>query len=93
MYSPNRTTGQWREHGRESIRQGHKVSAFGNQAEGVQLADVLDQWWTADEPRLWKNYGLTWNMALEAGGFVMGDKVEIHLEIEAVKAQQTVAAG
>ena len=32
-----------------------------------------------------KDFGLTWNMALEAGGFVVGDKVEISLEIEAVR--------
>ncbi len=30
-----------------------------------------------------KDYGLEWNMALEAGGVVVGDKVKIILEIEA----------
>ncbi len=37
-----------------------------------------------------KDYGLTWNAALEAGGVVVGDKIEIGLEIEAIKvpAQQ-----
>jgi polyisoprenoid-binding protein YceI len=39
-----------------------------------------------------KDFGLTWNMALEAGGFVVGDKLEISLEIEAVKAAATAAA-
>ncbi len=33
-----------------------------------------------------KDWGLEWNMALEAGGFVVGDKVKIQLEIQAVKA-------
>lgn len=33
-----------------------------------------------------KDYGLTWNAALEAGGVVVGDKVEITLEIEAIQA-------
>jgi polyisoprenoid-binding protein YceI len=33
-----------------------------------------------------KDWDLTWNMALEAGGVVVGDKVKIELEIEAVKA-------
>jgi polyisoprenoid-binding protein YceI len=33
-----------------------------------------------------KDFGLTWNVALEAGGIVVGDKIEIGLEIEAVKA-------
>ena len=32
-----------------------------------------------------KDFGLTWNMALEAGGFVVGDKIEITLETEAIK--------
>lgn len=32
-----------------------------------------------------REFGLTWNQALEAGGFVVGDKVEIEIEIEAVK--------
>jgi polyisoprenoid-binding protein YceI len=32
-----------------------------------------------------KDFGLVWNMALEAGGFVVGDRVEIQLEIEAMQ--------
>ncbi len=32
-----------------------------------------------------KDYGLTWNAALEAGGVLVGDKITINLEIEAVK--------
>lgn len=32
-----------------------------------------------------KKYGLNWNQALEAGGVLVGDKVEIELEIEAVR--------
>ncbi|HTL37332.1 MAG TPA: YceI family protein [Kofleriaceae bacterium] len=39
-----------------------------------------------------KDFGLTWNLALEAGGFVVGDKIEITLEIEAVKKAASVAA-
>lgn len=31
-----------------------------------------------------KDFGLEWNMALEAGGFMVGDKVKVTLEIEAV---------
>jgi polyisoprenoid-binding protein YceI len=34
-----------------------------------------------------KDFGLTWNQTLDAGGVVVGDKVEIDLEIEAVKAK------
>ena len=34
-----------------------------------------------------KDFGLEWNVALETGGFVVGDKVQIELGIEAVAAQ------
>jgi polyisoprenoid-binding protein YceI len=33
-----------------------------------------------------KDHGLEWNVLLEAGGFVVGDKIEIGLEIEAILA-------
>ena len=33
-----------------------------------------------------KDFGLNWNVALEAGGFLVGEDVEIVLEIQAVKA-------
>ncbi len=39
-----------------------------------------------------KDFGLTWNVALETGGFLVSDKLEITLEIEAVKAAATKAA-
>lgn len=38
------------------------------------------------------DFGLTWNMALEAGGLLVGDKVEIRLDLEAVLASATLAA-
>jgi len=34
-----------------------------------------------------QDFGLTWNKALETGGLVVGDEVEIGLEIEAAQAQ------
>lgn len=33
-------------------------------------------------------FGLTWNQALETGGFLVGDKVTLELEIEAAKDDQ-----
>jgi len=39
-----------------------------------------------------KDYGLTWNVLLEAGGVTVGDKIEITLEIEATLAAASVAA-
>ena len=35
-----------------------------------------------------KDFGLTWNQALEAGGVLVGDEVEITLEVQAVEAQE-----
>jgi polyisoprenoid-binding protein YceI len=34
-----------------------------------------------------KEFGLSWNAALEAGGFVVGDEVTIDLELEFMKAK------
>jgi len=39
-----------------------------------------------------KDFGLGWNTVLEAGGMLVGEKVEITLEIEAVKAAAAQAA-
>ena len=39
-----------------------------------------------------KEFGLTWNQALEAGGVMVGEKVEIEIEIEAVRQDATAAA-
>ena len=33
-----------------------------------------------------KDFGLEWNVALETGGVLVGDKVKIELDIQAVKA-------
>jgi len=33
-----------------------------------------------------KDFGLSWNVALEAGGLLVGEDIKIELEIEAVKA-------
>src|SRR6188768_771395 len=33
-----------------------------------------------------KDFGLTWNQALETGGVLVGEKIEISLDVQAVKA-------
>jgi polyisoprenoid-binding protein YceI len=38
-----------------------------------------------------KDFGLTWNAALETGGVVVGDEVRIELNVEAVLAQKIAA--
>lgn len=34
-----------------------------------------------------KDFGLTWNVGLEAGGFLVGDEIQINLEIEAIQSE------
>ncbi len=38
-----------------------------------------------------KDFGLTWNQALETGGLLVGEDIEIELTLEAVKVQQAAA--
>lgn len=38
-----------------------------------------------------KDFGLTWNKALETGGFVVGDEVNISLDIQGVKKSKKAA--
>ena len=35
-----------------------------------------------------KDFGVNWNAALETGGFLVGDNVEIHLDVQAVRADE-----
>ena len=39
-----------------------------------------------------KEFGLRWNQVLEAGGFMVGDKVEIGLDVQAVRQAASAAA-
>jgi polyisoprenoid-binding protein YceI len=39
-----------------------------------------------------KDFGLTWNQALETGGVVVGDRIEIEAEIQAVKQLEAQVA-
>ena len=32
-----------------------------------------------------KEFGLTWNAALESGGLLVGDKLEILIEVQAIR--------
>jgi polyisoprenoid-binding protein YceI len=65
-----------------------KAVDFALQFDGV----ATDPWgntkagFTAEAEINRKDWGMEWNVALEAGGFVVGEKVKIQLEIEALKA-------
>jgi polyisoprenoid-binding protein YceI len=61
---------------------GRAKDPWGNERAGFSGKATIDR----------KEFGLRWNQALETGGFLVGDKVEIGLEIEAVKAAEAQAA-
>lgn len=55
---------------------GRAVDPWGNERAGFTARTKLDR----------KDFGLTWNQALEAGGVLVADRVDIDIELELVKA-------
>lgn len=39
-----------------------------------------------------KDFGLAWNQVLEAGGVLVGDKIDIEIDVQAIKAAPAAAA-
>ena len=54
---------------------------WGNDRAGFEVATKLDR----------KDYGINWNRALDAGGFVLADDVDIMINVEAVKKRAPAA--
>ena len=62
---------------------GRGMDPWGNERIGFVAKTSIDR----------KDFGLKWNQLLEAGGVLVGDKVEIELDIQAVNtAARDVAA-
>jgi polyisoprenoid-binding protein YceI len=61
---------------------GRARDPWGNERAGFIARTSLDR----------KDFGLRWNQALEAGGVLVGDRVDIELEVQAVKAVAAQAA-
>ena len=55
---------------------GTAVDPFGNTRAGFEASTTISR----------KDFGLTWNAALEAGGVLVADKVRIDLDVSAIKA-------
>src|SRR4030095_14628476 len=55
---------------------GVSTDPWGNQKAGFSAETEINR----------KDFGLEWNVALEAGGVLVGDKVKIQLDIQAAKA-------
>lgn len=51
---------------------------WGNQRVGFTATTEVDR----------KNFGITWNQTLDSGGVLVGDTVEIELNIQAVRADE-----
>jgi polyisoprenoid-binding protein YceI len=66
--------------------------------EVEQLGTVKDPWgneraaFSAKTAIDRKDFGLTWNQALETGGVMVGDKVTLEIEVEAVRQAATKVA-
>lgn len=60
---------------------GKAVDPWGNDRVGFSATASLNR----------KAFGLTWNQALEAGGVLVGETVEIELDVQAVAAQVEAA--
>ena len=61
---------------------GQVKDAWGGTRAGFSARTTIDR----------KEFGLVWNMVLEAGGLTVGDQVEIDIEIEAVRQADVKAA-
>ena len=61
---------------------GRGTDPWGNQRIGFAARTAIDR----------KDFGLAWNQLLEAGGVLVGDRVEIELDIQAVNAAARDAA-
>ena len=61
---------------------GRGKDPWGNERVGFTVKGALDR----------KDFGLKWNQALETGGVLVSDRVELELELQAVKAAVAAAA-
>lgn len=55
---------------------GAATDPFGNQRIGLEGTTVVNR----------KDFGLTWNAALETGGVLVSDKITLEFEVSAIKA-------
>lgn len=79
--------GEFELHGKLTIKGNTKDVVF----HGENLGNAKDPWgnqravFSAKTSINRSDFGLTWNQALETGGVLVGDKVEIELDVQAVK--------
>jgi len=62
---------------------GQATDPYGNKRAGLSATGTINR----------KDWGLNWNMALEAGGVLVGDKIKIEIDLSVIeKAAMTEAA-
>jgi polyisoprenoid-binding protein YceI len=61
---------------------GRAKDPWGNERVGFTAKTTLDR----------KDFGLAWNQVLETGGILVGDRIDIDVEVEAVRALAQSAA-
>ena len=59
----------------EFVYQGSAVDPFGNARVGFEGRTTINR----------KDWGLTWNVALETGGILVGDKIKLEFDVSAVR--------
>ena len=63
-------------------RLGRAKDPWGNDRAAFSAKTAIDR----------KDFGLTWNQALETGGFMVGDRVDLEIDIQAVRQAATKVA-
>ena len=61
---------------------GTGVDPWGNTRKGFTITGSINR----------KDFGLTWNQALEAGGVLVGEDVKIDIEVQAIQGEQIAAS-
>ena len=62
--------------------QGSSPDPFGNTRAGFEGKTTINR----------KDWGLTWNVAIEGGGILVGEKVKLELDVAAIKRSDTPQA-
>jgi len=70
--------GETREVVLDATFEGRGKDPWGNEKAGFTAQAVIDR----------RDFGLTWNAALETGGILVGNEVKINLEIQATRVEQ-----
>lgn len=65
----------------EVTNEGHSKDPWGNQRWGLTAQTTINR----------KEYGLNWNVALETGGWLVGDQIKVNVDLELVYQADTPA--